>query len=78
MRFAIFFILIALGAYVTHWVIQRVLAPVMEVYYKPLDKVKRIALTVIGTVLFIVNIFFWIVIIAGIFVFAYLKRNSKN
>ena len=78
MRFAIFFILVGLGAYVTHWVIQRVLEPVMEVYYKPLDKAKRIALTVIGTLIFIFNIFFWIVIIAGIFVFAYLKRNGKN
>lgn len=78
MRFAIFFVLVGLGAYVTHWVIQRVLGPIMEVYYKPLDKAKRIALTVIGTLIFIFNIFFWIVIIAGIFVFAYLKRNGKN
>lgn len=74
--FALLFLLTtACGAYASYWLSLNLIEPLLAQQGKYLDRPKIIAITIIGTLIYVVNFFLWIVIVALIYLYRYFKRD---
>jgi hypothetical protein len=76
MRAVLTLISIACGAYSSYWVTMRLISPLCAQYFQPLDRTRQIILTVAGTIIFVFNLFLWLFILVGIYLYGYKKNKD--